>query len=144
MFAINLLVTDLTSPEQQSATQVAMYLRDSVTESEIGSADLATIVTVERRPSNAVLTRPKLVEKTSLVFEAEDRAYTSRFTPDGHSASHPAKDTPTRDSPTSNLGTTTPPLVLSRLPSPRPLTLGGRTMGLPPRPKPKLHVKPAR
>lgn len=120
-----------------------MYLRDSTTESEIGSADLATIVTVERRPSNAVLTRPKLVEKSSLVFEAEDRAYTSRFIPDGHSASRPAKDTPNRDSPTSNLGTSTP-LVLSRLPSPRPLKLGGRTMGLPPRPKPKLHVKPAR
>ena len=118
-FAVKLLVTDLTSPEQQSAAQVAMYLRDSDTESEIGSADLATIVTVERRPSNAVLSRPKLVEKTSLGFEAKDRAYTSRFTP----------------------ARSTPPLVL---PSPRPLTLGGRAMGLPPRPKPKLDVKPAR
>ena len=57
-----------------------MYLRDSDTES-IGSADLATIVTVERRPSNAVLSRPKLVEKTSLGFEAEGRAYTNRFSP---------------------------------------------------------------
>ena len=145
-FAFKLLVTDLTSPEQQPAAQVAMYLRDSDTDSDIGSADLATIVTVERRPSNAVLSRPKLVEKTSLGFEDEDRAYTSRFTPArsyDHSSSHPAADTPTRNSPTSNLGTSTPPLVLPRLPSPRPLTLGGRTMGLPSRPKPKLDVKPA-
>jgi hypothetical protein len=139
-------VTDLTLPEQQSAAQVAMYLRDSDTESETGSADLATIVTAERRPSNAVLSRPKLVEKTSLRDEAEDRAYTSRFTPArpyDHSASRPA-DTPTRNSPTSNLGTSTSPAVLPRLPSPRPLTLGGRAIGLPPRPKPKLDVKPAR
>jgi hypothetical protein len=124
-----------------------MYLRDSDTESETGSADLATIVTVERRPSNAVLSRPKLVEKTSLVPEAERGAYTSRFTPTrsyDHSASRPAADTPTRNSPTANLGTSIPPLVLPRLPLPRPLTLGGRAMGLPPRPKPKLDVKPAR
>jgi hypothetical protein len=96
-----------------------MHHSDSDTESESGSADLATIVTVERRPSNAVLSRPKLVE-TSLVSEAEDRSYTS------------------------NLGTSAPPLVLPRLPPPRPLTLGGRAMGLPTRPKPPLHVKPAR
>jgi hypothetical protein len=126
-----------------------MYLRHSDTESETGSADLATIVTVERMPSNAVLSRPRLVKKTSLVPEAEDRAYTSRFTPTrsyDHSepASRPAADTPTRNSPTANLGTPTPPLVLPQLPSPHPLTLGGRAMGLPPRPKPKLDVKPAR
>lgn len=124
-----------------------MYLRDSDTESETGSADLATIVTVERRPSNAVLSRPKLVEKSSLGFEAEDRAYTGRFTPArsyDHSASRHAAGTLTRNSPTSNLGTSTPPLVHPRLPSPRPLTLGGRATGLPPRPKPKLDVKPAR
>ena len=123
-----------------------MYLRDSDTESEIGSADLATIVTVERRPSNAVLSRPKLVEKTSLGFAADDRSHTGRFSPArsyDHS-SRPAADTSTRNSPTSNLGTSTPPLVLPLLPSPRPLTLGGRAMGLPTRPKPKLDVKPAR
>jgi hypothetical protein len=141
-FAIKLLVTDLTSPEQQSVAQVAMYIRDSDTVSEIGSVDQATIVTVERKPSNAVLSRPKLVEKTSLVFGAEDRAHTSRFTPDDHSVSRPAIDTPTRNPTTSNLGTSTPPRVLPRLQLPRPLTLGGRAMGLPPRPK--LVVKPAR
>jgi len=121
-----------------------MYLRDSDTESEISNADLATIVTIERRPSNAVLSRPKLVEKTSLGFKAEDRG---RFTPTqsyDHSVSRPAAVAPTRNSPTSNLGTSTPPLVLPLLPSPRPLTLGGRATGLPARPKPKLDVKPAR
>jgi len=145
-YDVTSFIGDLTLPEQQSAAQVAMYLRDSDTESETGSADLATIVTAERRPSNAVLSRPKLVAKTSLRDEAEDRAYTSRFTPArpyDHSASRPA-DTPTRNSPTSDLGTSTSPAVLPRLPSPRPLTLGGRAMGLPPRPKPKLDDKPAR
>jgi len=144
-FVVKLLVTDLMSPEQQSAAQVPMYLKDSDTDSEPGSVDLATIVTVERRPSNAVLSRPKLIEKTSLVPDARD-PYTSRSTPArsyDHSASRPAADTPTRQFPTSNLGKSTPPLVHSRLPSPRPLTLGGRAMGLPPRPKPKLDVKPA-
>lgn len=139
---LKLLVTDLTSPEEQSA-QVAMYLRDSYTESETGSADLATIVTVERRPSNAVLSRPKLVEKTSL----EGGAYTGRFTHArsfDHSASRPAPDTPTTHSPISNLGTSIPPLVLPRPQSPRGLTLGGRAMGLPSRPKPKRDVKPSR
>jgi hypothetical protein len=143
-FAVKLLVTDLTYPERQFAPQVAMDLKDSDTESETGSADLATIVTVQRRPSNAVLSRPKLIQKTSLV---PDRAHTSRLTPArsyDHSASRPVADTPTRNSPTSKHGTSTPPLVLSRPPSPRPLTLGGRAMGLPPRPKPKLGVKPAR
>jgi len=144
-FAVKLLVTDLTSPEQQSAAQVAMYHMDSDTESETDSADLATIVTVERRPSNAVLSRPKLVEKISLVSEAEDRAYTSRLPPApsyDHSASRPAAGTPTRNPPTSNLGTSTPALVLppSRLPLPRPLMLGGRAMGLPSRPKLRLDV----
>lgn len=147
-FAVKLLVTDLSSPEQQSAPQVAMYHRNSDTESETGSVDLATIVTVERKPSNAVLSRPKLVEKTSLVSEAENRAYTGRFTPArsyGHSASRAAADTPIRNSPSSNLGTSTPPLVLPRLPLARPLTLGERaTIGLPSRPKLELDVKPAR
>lgn len=145
MFAVKLLVTDLTSPEQQSAARVAMYPRDSDTESETGSADLATIVTVERRPSNAVLSRPKLVEKTSLVPEAKGRAYTSRFTParsHDHSANRSAADAPTRHSPTSNPGTSTPSFE-PRL-SPRPLTLSGRGMGLPSRPKAKSDVKPAR
>ena len=146
MFAVKLLVTDLTSPEQQSAARVAMYPRDSDTESETGSADLATIVTVERRPSNAVLSRPKLVEKTSLVPEAEGRAYVSRFTParsHDRSASRSAADAPTRHSPTSSLGISTPSFELPRL-SPRPLMLSGRGMGLPSRPKAKLDVKPAR
>ena len=42
--AAKLLIPDLTSPEQQSAAQIAM---DSDTDEEPGSADLAIIVTVE-------------------------------------------------------------------------------------------------
>ena len=144
-FAIKRLVTDLTSPEQQFAVRAAMRYKDSDTESETGSTYQATIVTVERRPSNAVLSRPKLVEKTSLVSEAEDHDHTSRFTPArpyGHSASRPAADTSTRNSPTSNPGTFTPPLIPPRLLSPRPLTLGGRATGLPARPKLKLDIIP--
>ena len=130
-------VTGLTSPEQHPTTQVAMYLRDFDTDSEPGSADLATIVTVERKASRS---RPQFVEKTFLV--PEDPVSTSRSIP-ARSHDPPARrlvDIPARQSPTSDLRTQTPPLVFPRAPLARPSTPAGRLMGLPSRPK--LDVNP--
>jgi hypothetical protein len=130
MIAVKRLVTDLTTPGRQSAAQIAKYLKDSDTDSEPGSADLATIETVERRPStNAVISRPQLVEKTFLVPEIPDRTIPAR----SHDPSIPrtATDTPARQSPTSDFRTFTPPTR----PSAQPSTQAGRVMGLPSRPK---------
>ena len=137
MFAAKLLVTGLTSPERRpTTTQVAMYLADFDTDSEPGSADLATIVTVERKASSG---RPRLVEKTFLV--SEDPVSTSRFIP-ARSRDPSARrlDSPTGQPTTSDLRTQTPPLVFPRAPSARPSTPTGRVMGLPSRPK--LDVNP--
>lgn len=137
MLVAKLLVTGLTSPEQHPTTQVAMYLRDFDTDSEPGSADLATIVTVERKASRS---RPQFVEKTFLV--PEDPVSTSRSIP-ARSQDPPARrpvDIPARQSPTSDLRTQTPPLVFPRAPLARPSTPAGRLMGLPSRPK--LDVNP--
>jgi hypothetical protein len=136
-FAAKLLVTGLTSPEEGPTGQVAMYLRDSDTDSGPGSADLATIITVERKASSS---RPQLIEKTFLV--SEDPVSTGRSTPTRSLdpfARRPA-DIAGGQPPTSDLMTPTPPLVNPRAPSARPSTPAGRVMGLPSRPK--LDVNP--
>ena len=131
MIAVKRLVTDLTTPGRQSAAQIAKYLKDSDTDSEPGSADLATIETVERRPStNAVISRPQLVEKTFLVPEIPDRTIPAARSHDP-SIPRTATDTPARQSPTSDFRTFTPPTR----PSAQPSTQAGRVMGLPSRPK---------
>jgi hypothetical protein len=94
-----------------------MYLKDSDTDSEPGSADLATIVTVERKSSNAVISRPRLVEKTFLVPE---KPASTSARPHDHSARRTAADVRTS---------------IPRAPPAGPLMLAGRVMGLPPRPK---------
>jgi hypothetical protein len=104
---------DLTFPDQRTAAQIAMYLKDSDAESEADSADLATIVTVERKSSNAVISRPQLVDKASLAPEGPSRRY----------------------SPTSDLISPPKPAAFNRAPFARPLTPSGRVVGLPPRPK---------
>lgn len=134
-------VVDLTSPDQGFA---GMYLKDSDTDSETGSADLATIITVERKSSNAVISRPRLVEKASLVSEDAISAHGSTKAPQhGRSASGGAADIPARQrSPISDPGALPPPAVFTRVPPARSLTtLAGRVVGLPPRPK--LDVSPA-
>lgn len=130
MFAAKLLVIDLTAPNQGSAAQLAMYLRDSYSDSESGSVDQATIVTVERRPSNAVISRPQLVEKTSLVPEVPVSARGSESTP-ARPPESSARGTLSRQQSPS-----LPPLAFTRGPSARALvTQSGRVVGLPPRPK---------
>ena len=128
MFAAKLLVIDLTAPNQGSAAQLAMYLRDSYTDSDPDSVDQATIVTVERRPSNAVISRPQLVEKTSLVPEVPVSASSSTTgRPPGRSA---------RGIPSRQLSPSPPLPAFTRAPSARALvTQTGRVVGLPPRPK---------
>jgi len=129
MFAAKLLVIDLTAPDQASAAQLAMYLRDSYTDSDPGSVDQATIVTVERRPSNGVISRPQLVEKTSLVPEVPVSA--SRSTPRRRPPERPARGIPSRQ-----LSPSPPPPAFTRAPAARALvTQTGRVVGLPPRPK---------
>ncbi|KAI9508802.1 hypothetical protein F5148DRAFT_1192760, partial [Russula earlei] len=66
-YDVTSFIGDLTSPGRVSAAQIAMYYKNSDSEGSVtSSADLATIVTVERKPSNGVISRPTLVEKTTL------------------------------------------------------------------------------
>ena len=131
--ATKLLVIDLSSPDPGSAAKIAMYLKGSDSGSEADSADLATIVTVEQAPSNAVISRPHLVEKTALV--PEDPISPSSSTP-ARPPDRSARDPPSRQrSPTSDLRRSPPP-AFSRAASARALvTPDGRIVGLPPHPK---------
>lgn len=136
-FAAKLLVTGLTSPEEGPTGQVAMYLRDSDTDSGPGSADLATIITVERKASSS---RPQLVEKTFLVSEDPVSTGRSTLTRSLDPFARRPADIPGGQPPTSDFMTHTPPLVNPRAPSARPSMPAGRVMGLPSRPK--LDVNP--
>jgi hypothetical protein len=129
MLPTKLLIIDLTAPNQGSAAQLAMYLRDSYySDSEPDSVDRATIVTVERRPSNGVISRPQLVDKTSLVPEVPVSASSST------SARPPERSA--RGTPSRQQSPSPPPLAFTRAPSARALfTQTGRVVGLPPRPK---------
>lgn len=128
VFPTKLLIIDLTAPNQGSATQLAMYLRDSYTDSEPDSVDRATIVTVERRPSNGVISRPQLVDKASLVPKVPVSASSSTpARPPGSSA---------RGTPSRQQSPSPPPPAFTRAPSARTLvTQTGRVVGLPSRPK---------
>ncbi|KAH9985429.1 hypothetical protein BJV74DRAFT_575988 [Russula compacta] len=137
-YDVTSFIGDLTSSDQGSAK---MYPKDSDTDSETGSADLATIITVERKSSNAVISRPRLVEKASLVSEDVISARSSTKAP--HGASGGVADIPAgQRSPISDPRALPPPAVFIQAPSARSLTTpGGRVVGLPPRPK--LNVSPA-
>jgi len=127
-YDVTSFIGDLTAPNQGSAAQLAMYLRDSYTDSEPDSVDRATIVTVERRPSNGVISRPQLVDKASLVPEVPVPA----------SSSTPARppESSVRGTPSRQQSPSPPPPAFTRAPSARALvTQSGRVVGLPPRPK---------
>jgi hypothetical protein len=98
---------------------------------------LATIVTVQRRPSSGVITRPQLVEKSSLIPDVPVSASTSTAArPLDRSARDPPFTTVTRQpSPTSDLRTSPPAAAFARAPSARSLVTPTGRVGLPPRPK---------
>jgi hypothetical protein len=125
-FAPELLAIDLTSPDLGSAAQIARYLKYSDTDSETeDSIDLATIVTVQRRPSSGVIARPQVVEKSSLIPDVPVSASASTpAQPPDRSARHPP---PRQPSP--------PPSTSARAPSARPSVTPTGRVGLPPRPK---------
>ncbi|KAH9968984.1 hypothetical protein BC827DRAFT_301303 [Russula dissimulans] len=137
-YDVTSFIGDLTSPNRASA---AMYLKDSDTDSEAGSADLATIVTVERRPSNGVISRPQFVEKTSLASEpgpVHHRSLSSR----SHVNSARGGSITRQHSSRPDRGIPSLPAGFTRAPSSRSLTPAGRVVGLPSRPK--LDVSPSR
>jgi len=138
-YDVTSFIGDLTSPiNRASATQIAMYLKDSDTDSEAGSADLATIVTVERKPSNGVISRPHLVEKTSLASELS----LVQRPPSPRSRANSVRGGTVTRQPSSrpDRGTPPPPVGFARVPPSRPMTPAGRVVGLPSRPK--LDVSP--
>ncbi|KAI0307785.1 hypothetical protein B0F90DRAFT_64021 [Multifurca ochricompacta] len=66
--SLKLSIIDLTSLDQSPA-QIAAQFRTSDTKLEPSSAVLATIVTVERKSPNAIISRPQRVVRTSLILD---------------------------------------------------------------------------
>ncbi len=141
MFASKLVSIDLSSPDE-NLTHTSAQPWASDTESEVGSAFQATIVTVERKTSS--VSRPRLVRGPSLAIDTSTSAISRGRGLDSPSVRGAATDTlaPEQSSPVSTLGVSPPPAIYTRGAATRPSpTSTKRVVGLPRRPK--LNIGPS-